>query len=88
MRLIDADRLHESYAMTYKGIIPDTEMDRMAHAIAAQPTIDVAPMMHGQWKPGESGLVSFCTMCHNYTSPKLAKEWNYCPYCGAKMEVK
>lgn len=42
----------------------------------------------GKWELGKSGLVRFCSVCHNFTSLNLAREWNYCPYCGAKMEVQ
>ena len=52
---------------------------------------DVAPVRHGRWvqrKIRESQFVQngytrlYCSVCGEYSEG----EYNYCPYCGAKMD--
>lgn len=48
------------------------------------PTADVAVVKHGRWILREDGYhCSNCDIQAIYTGVKL----NYCPNCGAKMEV-
>ena len=58
------------------------------------PVADVAPVKHGEWiheriKSAESSTGFFfsatceCSLCHTF----VQQESNYCPNCGAKMEV-
>ena len=57
------------------------------------PTVD--PVKHGHWVEQEhedwKWLKEYrCSECGKYrlvTTP-VGREWNYCPYCGAKMEVE
>lgn len=52
------------------------------------PSADVAPVMHGQWEPiinaygGIDGCI--CKRCGIATKQKS----NYCPNCGAKMDLE
>lgn len=39
----------------------------------------------GKW---ERGVVWFCSECNLAVHPMEAETWNFCPCCGAKMEVK
>ena len=94
MRLIDADALlkHEveAYRMSTmlvvgKGYILDA------------PTIDVAPVVRGKWIAKHhtisldnmtlTGTYPTCSLC-GYAWIGVAKNTNYCPNCGAKMEDK
>ena len=45
------------------------------------PSADVAPVRHGEWKWSHGGECSVC----GYRNSDF--EYNYCPNCGAKMEV-
>ena len=57
----------------------------MAMAIKRLPTAD--PVRHGKWIT-ESGL-AVCSICGRTTSETYidgSEEWNYCPFCGAKMD--
>lgn len=95
MRLIDADALLELYS---SGI---PEFDAMAvpipvirQNIAAMPTVDASPVVHGRWittvytttsKRGRiiSSKEFECSKC-GYSNGR--KQSNYCPNCGAKMD--
>lgn len=43
-------------------------------------TADVAPVRHGRWDCDMGGV--WCSVCGEYSEG----EWDYCPYCGAKMD--
>lgn len=51
------------------------------------PAADVAPVVHGRWKP--SGGLLECQNCGEIYSTRGGNEgkaWNYCPNCGARMD--
>ena len=50
------------------------------------PAADVAPVQHGRWimHDDEFGLTCECSACHIETMG----DGNYCPNCGAKMELE
>ena len=39
----------------------------------------------GKWELGKSGCIYFCPNCEYAAMPREAREWNFCPNCGAKM---
>lgn len=43
---------------------------------------DVAPVVHGYWD--SDGHTVACSNCHTLNLHQRA--WEYCPYCGAKMD--
>lgn len=80
MRPIDADALKErakemEIFMPYGG--DGTTMAVEVYSIDNMPTLDYAPVRHGEWIEGLK-----CSECGNvdWTKP------NFCPYCGAKMD--
>lgn len=80
MKLIDADALLKDindYPYGYRGMIKDT--------IAKQPTVD--PVKRGHWVYAGHGWagegIYKCSICGHHTPDN----GNYCPYCGAKMEI-
>lgn len=46
------------------------------------PTID--PVKHGKWV--SDGYTWRCSECGKTYWGRLAKPWNYCPNCGAKVK--
>lgn len=44
------------------------------------PTADVEEVKHGEWE--NNGGFYRCSECINYTN----YDYDYCPYCGAKMD--
>ena len=55
------------------------------------PAADVQPVVRGEWEESRVPGISGCSNCHDcYIDTEWAKDgkWNYCPYCGARMEVE
>lgn len=52
------------------------------------PTVDVAPVMHGEWEPIINAYRELegwiCKRCGTEAKQKS----NYCPNCGAKMDLE
>ena len=50
------------------------------------PAADVAPVVHGEWLCAETDDEQFflCSVCND----KEYWESNYCPNCGAKMDIE
>ena len=59
------------------------------------PTLDVAPVVHGRWEKWNGDDRHHCTACECYANEErdaygyITSEFldNYCPNCGAKMDV-
>ena len=52
------------------------------------PAADVAPVVHGRWYWAEDGHCK-CSVCGQYATVKrLVVKTNYCPNCGAKMDLE
>lgn len=99
MRLIDADALIEEMRNS-KYIINDGAYTRGANAvidyyvreIPYRPTIDPEELRpKGEWIWNEENECWVCSNCemsalNNYRGNST--DSNYCPNCGAKMEVK
>lgn len=56
--------------------------------VNAAPTIDAEPVRHGKWRKAEYGSLKYfkCSNCDYGVMEKEAKEFNFCPNCGAKMD--
>lgn len=50
------------------------------------PTVDVEEVRHGKWIPCEMQPHHICSVCGHWFS--LYDIVNYCPNCGAKMDLK
>jgi hypothetical protein len=91
MRLIDADALVEK--AYWHGEHPDVG-NPFAEGVEAvdmsdidnAPTIEAEPVRHGRWiKRPDERICPFCNDRHSYFG---GKEKNYCPNCGAKMDLE
>ena len=49
--------------------------------LMAIPSADVAPVRHGRWDCDMGG--AWCSVCVEYSE---GGEWDYCPYCGKRMD--
>ncbi len=88
-RYIDADLLVENICKIEDLRTLSTKT--IGEAISNTPTADVVEVKHGEWKDvcrlfyGIRTFTGFgCTSCNKRS------EWKstYCPYCGAKMDLK
>lgn len=65
-------------------------------AIDHIPTADVAPVVHGYWKPiypdidhQDRAKDYECSVCRRISSDEVysrSLDFEFCPYCGAKMD--
>ena len=64
---------------------------RMTETIADFPSADVAPVVHGRWvKPTPCDGEPYCSACkaeQPWSYDYGYHEYDYCPYCGAKMDL-
>lgn len=95
MRLIDADTLIDAIKdriAVDKEIYPDDEFSRFSRIgmrtvigiVKNQDTVDA--VKHGHWKFAKDVYIS-CSVCDATILLFNAENPNYCPHCGAKMEV-
>ena len=65
---------------------PDIDLSggKFEAAILKIPVADVAPVRHGKWLHRKNG-VAYCSECEVDT---VEDETNYCPNCGAKMDLE
>ena len=63
----------------------------MAYSLVlAAPTIEAEPVKHGRWLYSsiETPVFRVCDQCAAaFVTGRNQGEYNYCPSCGAKMEV-
>ena len=51
-------------------------------------TADVVEVLHGEWIPIDVGDCCYrCSVCNFVRDAYLLEEDNYCPHCGAKMDL-
>ena len=65
---------------------PDIDLsgEKFEAAIRKIQAADVAPVRHGKWLHRKNG-VAYCSECEVDT---VEDETNYCPNCGAKMDLE
>ena len=90
-RLIDADELLKDN--TWEWFDDWGNYTLAGQAIADAPTVDAAPVVHGEWKPryhsysnyNETVMIAdeFCCSC---CGVREKYKYNYCPSCGTKMD--
>lgn len=90
MRLIDADRLTRPEMLRMCYHLPNGDIAMPIGDIEHAPTVDAAPVNHGQWIPVLNGIdddtnpAFDCSEC----DAMCRKKHNYCPVCGAKMDLE
>ena len=77
----------------------DDMQDQIRDMVSRFPAADVAPVRHGRWEKeppytsvgGEYKKALICSQCHSFFVSDGNKPWqmhNYCPNCGAKMDLE
>jgi len=95
MRLIDADIMRENleWCKSQSGRYDDIYWDDVIERLDVQPTVDAAPIKHGQWihlDQEESTISGKCSCCEweaHYYEDDVA-DMPYCPNCGARMDLE
>lgn len=94
MRLINANLLSEAIWDNVSAIYEDARCakeDCLAE-IEAAPTVDAVPVVHGRW---DGDTCTACKLPWKYNMVQDADDWgyfdpmpDYCPNCGAKMDLE
>lgn len=96
MRPIDADALIDSLknmccasvSIKTRKIVDDALHELLPKIIDDEPTLDYAPVKHGQWIETNDDTMKRCSECDvicliaQYPHGKA----NFCPNCGARMD--
>ena len=98
MRLIDADAFVKGWQDTLdenpdkKGTDAHLVSELFIALLKEEPTIEAEPIRHGRWEksPHLYGYVrcSVCKNCNVWDEWVDGNKWNYCPNCGAKMDLE
>ena len=94
MRTIDADylikRLDKCDPMNGIGLEPVMAIRDIKALISVVPTVDAAPVKHGRWEPVKNLEGMFkCSLCGDeWGSAAKMVPMQYCPACGAKMDLE
>ena len=78
-QLIDANDVYSLFDVNGFANLHITDID-------AIPRVNVEPVRHGQWIEYQIPPIICCSNCDWATDVK-EKNFNYCPNCGAKMDL-
>ena len=81
-RLIDANAIPESAT----AINTDGRLYVAWSAIVDAPTVDAVEVVHGRWEEYQVPHIMCCSECDWATG--VQDDFNYCPNCGAKMDLE
>lgn len=96
MKLIDADELEKKWTIASPEPY-STDAAEVLDSIRGASTVDAVPVAHGQWLQADDawyGLTTFqCSACgeeycFEYAEDLPTLNYNYCPNCGAKMDLE
>lgn len=96
MKLIDADELEKVWTIASPEPY-STDAAEVLDSIRGAPTVDAVPVVHGRWGQTNDdwyGLTTFqCSACgeeycFEYAEDLSALNYNYCPNCGARMDLE
>lgn len=104
VRLIDSNRLVKCLKNKRLHILNENEnngaivFDDIIDLIEYEPEIyvvqkeaDVAPVVHGKWEQKEERgmlITNKCSICGQILTTMVGEKKNYCPNCGAKMDLE
>lgn len=97
MRLIDADELVEKLDEEYRRKGAKQVKDNYMNYIYDAPRVDAKPVVHGRWFSTivmakrtciEDKFDRYQPITCSICEEPAYKKYNYCPNCGAKMDLK
>lgn len=73
----------------WRSMPKPASISSLTDAINRTPAADVEPVRHGQWGKRQGYLLEFaaCSLCGKEI-PTVGIIPNYCPNCGAKMDLE
>lgn len=94
MRAIDADAAGRELktAALKRENFPQTGIvlvDEIVRYLDTCPTLDVAPVKHGEWILRHVGAGHYweCSVCNKNPCIYVTKDTKFCPNCGAQMDA-
>ena len=84
------DKCYQESAKTGLGLEPVMAIRDIKALISVMPTVDAAPVVHGRWEPVKNLEGMFkCSLCGDeWGSAAKMVPMQYCPSCGAKMDLE
>ena len=100
-KYIDADALKDKMFNYYDCVNLNTRKDNyngetlmnyevadmIENCIDNAPIVDVQEIKHAKWETVGNYKVE-CTNCHHIRDIKTQCGWNFCPTCGAKIDLE
>lgn len=92
MELVDREKLIAQYSANSesKGFMELVQDDCVVEALKKAEVVDAVPVVHGRWimkeTCGPHTGAWHCSVCDKV--PRSLCSENYCPNCGAKMDLK
>lgn len=79
---------------TQTGVDTINTLDRITDYIESLPAADVQPVKHGKWiyvgsvRSWDEIKCSACNSAFSTEDRDLILNWDFCPHCGARMDLK
>lgn len=90
--LINQIRLMVNRSSVGETSLNDISAKTICGLIFEAPTADVVEVKHGYWKRQKGRPEAICSECgREVVYQTIDNKWwfeNYCPHCGAKMDLK
>ncbi len=77
----------DGYLDEYKKRVIPKLLRNVIDWLQNQPTVDAVEVVHGRWLKHHSNRYE-CSCCKVHFITCRAKDWNYCPNCGARMDLQ
>ena len=88
MRPIDADAYEEHLRQVGIKYTNEYGGHTAVKILHEEETLEVSQVRHGQWENYPSHTYRRCSLCKmEWAKPQLNIRANYCPNCGAKMDL-
>lgn len=92
---IERDRLMSEIEKSVEAAVQDGNLvvadafETMRDLVYAFPAADVRPVVRGRWvDEPDSNRMCACSLCGQWITKELSDCFNYCPNCGADMNIK
>lgn len=91
MELVDREKLIAQYSANpeSKGFMELVQDDCVVEALKKAEVVDAVPVVHAKWEIYPSDRSIRCTNCKmEFSVTHMPYTRNYCPNCGAKMDLE
>jgi len=96
--LVEREAIKDAIGFMNLHFLGHGENKSLLDSINEVPSVDAVPVVHGRWntKPyykadGKGGVFKYCDfyLCSECATERpIVPPYNYCPNCGAKMDLE